>query len=117
MDAGITPQQAALLLPLLQQIANGNQPMSSPSPGASGQSSSGCSSSGSSPPFFVPAPAVVSLSSRENSGYSTDGSKSVCKFSSDELFQRKRKNSKSSSAHSFCHISLLLVHACLVMFG
>ena len=106
MDAGLTPQQAAILLPLLQQIANGNQPVSSPSPGTSGQSSS--SSSGNSPPFFVPA--AVSLSSRENSGYSTDGSESVCKFSSDELFERKRKNSKSSSAHSFCHVSLH-VHA------
>ena len=43
--------------------------------------------------------------------------KMAAKVCASEIFQRKRKNGKSSSAHSFCHVSLLQVHAHLVMFG
>jgi hypothetical protein len=91
----LTQQQAMLLLPLLQQIASGSpQGISSPC----GSTSSSSSGSTTSPPFFVPKPT--------DHGYSTDVSESANKYSADELFQTKSKNSKSSDAHNFSHVSL-----------
>lgn len=96
----LTQQQAMLLLPLLQQIASDSQPTSGMSltPSTSPNNSSTSSNGSVSPPFFVP--------KLTDHGYSTDGSESACKYSAEELFQSKSKNSKSSDAHNFCHVSL-----------
>ena len=100
----LTQQQAMLLLPLLQQIASGS-PQGMASPSGSTTSSSSSSGGTSSPPFFVPKRTT-------DHGYSTDGSESACKYSVDELFQTKMKNSKSSDAHNFSHVSLCCECVC-----
>ena len=109
-NVAITQQQAHLLLPLLQQIAN------SGSPGPSNETPSrSCSQSGSSygsncsSPLFYPIPTrMAGTGSGQVGGYSTDESESACRYSSDELFKSKKKNSNSSSAHSYLHVSVKL---------
>ena len=86
----------------LQQIASSGT--SGPSPGSSG-SSFGSSDS----PLFYPTPPhipVAGTGSGQVGGHSTDESEGAGRHSSDELFQSKKKNSKSSSAHSYCHVSM-----------
>ena len=104
--AAITQQQARLLLPLLQQIASSGTPgPSCESPSGSSGSSFGSSNSS---PLFYPTPPripVAGTGSGQVGGYSTDESEGAGRYSSDELFQSKKKNSKSSSAHSYCHVS------------
>ena len=104
----ITQQQARLLLPLLQQIANSDSPGPSHSSpcGSCSQSGSSCGSSSSSPPFFPTPTRMAATGSGQVGGYSTDESETACRYSSDELFQTK--NTKSSSAHSYFHVSTML---------
>lgn len=96
MDICITQQQANLLLPLLKQISergsSGLQGLGTP---ISTPSSSGSSQ------FVSP---VASKDGDLESDYGADLSDSSCRYSCDELFQPKKKNSKSSSAHSYCHV-------------
>ena len=104
----ITPQQARVLLPLLQQIASGESTVDhveKTPPGYTAGSSCSSGSSSSSPLFYPTPTRAMATSIRQGSGYSTDESESACKYSSDELFQSKARNGKSSAAHSFCHVS------------
>ena len=104
----ITQQQARLLLPLLQQIASSG----TPGPLSCETTSGSCSQSGSSygssnsSPLFYPTPTRMAAPGSGHGGYSTDESESACRYSSDELFHSKKKNNKSSSAHSYCHVSM-----------
>ena len=107
MEVGISQQQALTLLPLLQKIAEGAQVPQVSTPSRS--------SSGSSPVFSPPPPNVYNIASA--SGYSTDTSENACRYSSDELFQTKPRNSKSPFAHTYCHVSSCMVlDTCLCMF-
>ena len=107
----LTQQQAVMLLPLIQQIAagSGGAQLQSQSSTPSRDASSSTSCSNNSSPFFTPPPISVKPQATVSaSGYSTDTSEASCKFSSDELFTSKRRNSKSSDAHSFMHVSYYL---------
>ena len=116
----ITQQQANILLPLLKQISDGGSvtlvqdigkttPTSSVSPRSSLSSTPSSSRSS-------------SLSSGVSSGsfsvdYSTDASESSCKHSCDKLFEKKERNMKSPSAHSYCHVSLIKLNYEPCLFG
>lgn len=56
--------------------------------------------------FFGTPTHMVATGSGQVGGYSTDESETACKYSSEELFQRRK--TKSSSAHSYFHVSTLL---------
>ena len=89
--ATITQQQARLLLPLLQQIANINS--GNPGPSCETSPSGSCSLSGSSnssPVFYPTLTRATAAGSGQVNGYSTDEN-DACKYSSDELFQPKKK--------------------------
>ena len=91
-----------MLLPLLQRIVTGDGTGSESTP--SRMSTSGSSTSNSSP-FFVPTPNSA-VRPKPTTGYSTDISEaSNCRFSSEEMLKSKPRNAKSSSAHSFFHVS------------
>ena len=107
MDLHITQQQASLLLPLLQQVAEGRTSQTCSTPG----SSSGASNSGS-PPLMSPCASNGASYSDFGSGggYSSGGggySSGGGGYSSDDLFQKKERNSKSPAAHSYCHVCCL----------
>lgn len=102
VDIHITQQEANLLLPLLKQVAEGKTNLPSASLGStpsSSYSSSTTSSVGSSPAFVV-----QGGTGGDVGGYGTDTDGSECRYSSEELFQRKERNSRSPSAHSYCHV-------------
>ena len=117
----LTQQQAVMLLPLIQQIAAGSVgvQLQSQSSTPSRDASSSASCSNNSSPFFTPPPISVKPQATVSaSGYSTDTSEASCKFSSDELFTSKRRNSKSSDAQFYaCKLlseNIVHVFICLV---
>jgi len=113
----LTPEQAAILVPVLSQIqensASGNER----------KSDLGRSSDLSSPrlPLASPPTPSSSRSSRESSSYDgpsplsspvyntsmseSESSSNVELFSLQDLFTGKSKNTKSTDAHSFLHVS------------
>lgn len=100
VPVGITPEQASLLLPLLRQISGGHG------------STSSCQGHGT-PPMASLLPSTSSSSSsdrhRTNRELDYGSDSSSCRHSCDELFQRKGRNGKSSTAHSYCHVCTCLL--------
>lgn len=103
----LTPEQARLLLPVIQQIAErdspGRMPMETKHKTPNSSTSGGSSSSGRrfpQSPYFPTSDSTFSTSASEAEG--------GCRYDMNELFRKKKKNTKSTEAQSYFCVSFML---------
>ena len=97
VNVTVTPEQAALLLPILQQVTLGTPAVSPP-----GQAD-GCSSSSQSPsPSFVPPARLLRSSPPSSESETSEGSGNYTRY---QLLHRKKKNTASSEAQNYLDVS------------